>query len=114
MRSLDIIFSKVNPRIKAAAQQAIAGGGTATFGKVQLSRAGVIWKNKEPIPYSRISSAGIEGQTFTIKAEGKWLALVSVRSQQVPNVFILTELIQEMKSPAPVPKPESVSARFGV
>jgi len=112
---LDIIFSKVNPRIKAAAQKAIAGGGTASFGKIQLSSAGVIWKNKEPIPYSRISSAGIEGQSFRIKAEGKWLALVSIRSQKVPNIFVLTELIQEMKSPASVTKPESMGgARFGV
>ncbi len=102
---LDIVCSKVNPKIKAAAKQAIAGGANASFGKIQLSSAAVIWKNKEPIPYSRISTARIEGPRFRIKAEGKRLAVVSTSSQKGPNIFVLTELIDEMKSTASVARP---------
>jgi hypothetical protein len=44
----------------------------------------------------------IDGQKLRIKAQGKWLDLVAVNCDTIPNVFILLDLVDEQLAKAGV------------
>lgn len=71
---------------------------TLKFGNVSLSQQGVGWKNKGPIPFSRIVKCKIVGTNLRIKEEGKWMDNISVNTSKVPNVFVLMDLIDERRT----------------
>lgn len=93
-----LVLAAVNPKLREEAARLISSGGTASFGKISLSPGGVIWKSKEPIPYSAIAKCRIEGTMLRIKAEGKWLDNIAVTAKKVPNIFVLLDLIEERRS----------------
>jgi hypothetical protein len=93
-----LVLAAVNPRLRKNAEQILNSGGTVAFGKISLSPAGVVWKSKEPIPYTAIVKSKIDGSMLRIKAEGKWLDNIAVTAKKVPNVFVLLDLIEERRS----------------
>ena len=68
-----------------------------SFGNVALSTQGVIWKGKQPIPYSAIAKSLIDGPNVKIKSEGKWLNDISVNAKKIPNVFVLLDMIEDRR-----------------
>ncbi len=92
------VLAAVNPRLRQDAERLLNSGGTVSFGNISLSPAGVIWKSKDPIPYTAIAKSRIDGSTLRIKAEGKWLDNIAVAVKKIPNVFILLDLIDEKRS----------------
>jgi uncharacterized protein DUF6585 len=92
------VFDAVNPRIRQQAEQVLNTGGTVAFGNVSLSPQGVIWKSKEPIPYTSITKCRIGGGSLQIKAEGKWLNNISVNAGKVPNIFVLLDMVEARRS----------------
>jgi hypothetical protein len=95
-----LVLAAVNPRLRQDAERILNSGGTVSFGKISLSPAGVVWKSKEPIPYTAIVKSKIDGSMLRIKAEGKWLDNIAITAQKVPNVFILLDLIEDKRSAA--------------
>lgn len=91
-------LAAVNPRLRQDAERILNSGGTVAFGKISLSPTGVIWKSKEPIPYSALVKCKIDGAMLRIKAEGKWLDNIAVTAKKVPNIFILLDLIEAKRS----------------
>ncbi|HET8925935.1 MAG TPA: DUF6585 family protein [Candidatus Acidoferrum sp.] len=96
-----LVLAAVNPRLRQAAERILKSGGTASFGKISLSPAGIIWKSKEPIPYAAIVKCKIDGSILRLKAEGKWLDNIAVTAKKIPNIFILLDLIEEKRSKVP-------------
>lgn len=91
-------LAAVNPRLRQDAERILNSGGTVGFGKVSLSPTGVIWKSKEPIPYTALVKCKIDGSMLRIKAEGKLLDNIAVTAKKVPNIFILLDLIEAKRS----------------
>jgi len=95
--AMQMVFQKVNPRIKEHAERMLTAGGMVSFGNVALSTQGVIWKGKQPIPYSAIAKSRIDGPNVKIKSEGKWLNDISVNVKKIPNAFVLLDMIEERR-----------------
>jgi hypothetical protein len=93
-----LVLAAVNPRLRQEAQRMLNSGGTVSFGKISLSPSGVIWKSKEPIPYTAIVKCKIDGSMLRVKAEGKWLDNIAVTAKKIPNIFVLLDLIEERRS----------------
>jgi hypothetical protein len=91
-------LAAVNPRLRKDAERILDSGGTVSFGKISLSPGGIVWKSKEPIPYTAIVKCKIDGSLLRVKAEGKWLDNIAVTAKKVPNIFILLDLIEEKRS----------------
>ncbi len=93
-----LALAAVNPRLRQDAELILNSGGTVSFGKISLSPGGVIWKSKEPIPYTSLMKCKIDGPMLRIKAEGKWLDNIAVTAKKVPNIFVLLDLIEAKRS----------------
>ena len=91
-------LAAVNPRLRQDAERILNSGGTVGFGKISLSPTGVVWKSKEPIPYTALVKCKIDGAMLRIKAEGKWLDNIAVTAKKVPNIFILLDLIEAKRA----------------
>lgn len=91
------VLEHVNPRLREQAERTLSSGGNVSFGGIELSPVGVIWKGKEPIPYSALVKCKIEGAFLRMKAEGKWLDNVAVNVKKVPNVFVLLDLVEQRR-----------------
>lgn len=94
-------LATVNPRLRQDAERILNSGGTVGFGKISLSPNGVIWKSKEPIPYTGLVKCKIDGAMLRIKAEGKLLDNIAITAKKVPNIFILLDLIEAKRSTMP-------------
>lgn len=92
------VLSRVNPRLLNELRTRVKQGMPVEFGKLQLSLEGVRWGSKGPLPYQQIEMVGIRGQSFCIKATGKWMNFLSVMASRVPNAFVAIDLIEELKS----------------
>ena len=88
----------VNPRLRQEAERILNSGGTVSFGKISLSPTGVIWKTKEPIPYTSLMKCKIDGSMLRIKAEGKWLDNIAIAAKKVPNIFVFLDLVEAKRS----------------
>lgn len=95
--AIRLVLEHVNPRLRQEAARLLDSGGTIPFGNLALSPVGVIWKGKEPIPYSAIVKSRIDGALLRIKAEGKWLDNVAVNAKRVPNVFVFLDLVEQRR-----------------
>jgi len=97
-----LILSRVQPRLLAVARTYFDSGAGVSFGKITLSINGLSWKGKDPVPYANLMKPRIDGQKLRIKAQGKWLDLVAVNCDTIPNVFILLDLVDEQLAKAGV------------
>jgi len=93
-----LCLAEINPRLRKDADRILSSGGTVSFGKISLLPAGVVWKSKEPIPYTAIVKSKIDGSMLRIKAEGKWLDNIAITAKKIPNVFVLLDLIEARRS----------------
>ncbi len=92
------VLQRVNPRLRQEMQKQIQNNMTVKFGSVSLSQHGITWKNKEPVPFGKVVKCKIQGTNLRIKEEDKWLDNISVNTSKVPNVFVLMDLIDEMRA----------------
>lgn len=93
--AIGTIIDRIHRERRPQVESAIAATG-AEFGPVRLSTRGVQWKSKDPVPLSELAYAEIAGSMLVIKKSGKFLNLVSVRSDKVPNVLLLLEEMQKL------------------
>ena len=104
------VHRAVNPRLLEEARRRAQRGETVTFGNLGVSAAGVTWKGKAPVSYADIESMDVEGSNLKVKQQGKWMALVSVPAQKVPNVFVALDLMKEFKYGPNKPQPAFLQA----
>ena len=109
-----MVLRRVNPGIKDDIRRRVKNGETVKFGKVGLSQQGISWKDKEPIPFATLSKCRIAGQQLRIKAEGKWLDNIAVSTARVPDVFVLLDLIDELKSGGKPAEVDPIARAAGV
>ncbi len=94
--AIGVILGKVQPPMLAEARRRVDGGDTVAFGRLAVSRAGVSWKGREPIPFAELSAARIVGQYLRLRRKGKMLDAVKIRSDKVPNVLVFLDLIEAL------------------
>ncbi len=92
----NMILAKVLPPMLAAARTRLQRGETVRFGAVALTSTDLAWKSEPGVPLLELESAEIVASQLKIKRGGKWRAFVSVRSDKIPDVFVLLELLDEM------------------
>lgn len=94
LEAIGVILAKIQPPILADARRRVEAGESVAFGPLSVSRAGVAWKRKEPIPFADLSMASIVGQYLRLKRKGKMFDVAKVRSDNVPNVLVFLDLIE--------------------
>lgn len=112
--AIRLVLRRVNPAIKDDIRRRIKNGEAVKFGKVGLSQQGISWKDKEPIFFATLSKYRIAGSQLRIKAEGKWLDNISVSTARVPDVFVLLDLIDELKSAGKPAEVDPIARAAGV
>jgi Family of unknown function (DUF6585) len=94
--AIGVVLGKVQPPILAEARRRVGAGDSASFGALSVSREGVSWKGKPPVPFAELSAARIVGQYLRLRRKGKLFDLVKVRSDKIPNVLVFLELIESL------------------
>lgn len=112
--AIRLVLRRVNPGIKEDIRRRVKNGETVKFGNVGLSQQGISWKDKPPIPFATLSKCRIAGQHLRIKAEGKWLDNIAVTTSRVPDVFVLLDLIDELKSGGKPAEVDPIARAAGV
>jgi hypothetical protein len=92
----NLILARVLPTMLGAARSRIQRGETVRFGTVGLTATDVAWKSEPGVPLTELTSAELLAGSLKIKRSGGWRAFISVRSDKVPDVFVLLELLDEM------------------
>jgi len=90
------ILAKVLPAMIAAARSRLQRGETVRFGTVALTSTDLAWKSQPGVPLTELGTAEIVGSYLKIKCAGKWRNLINIRSDKIPDVFVLLELLDEM------------------
>ena len=93
--AIGMILARVMPPMVQSVKARLQRGETVQFGGIGLSAVAVTWK-KNSIPVSQITKAEILRSNLQIKREGKWLAVISVRSDKVPNVLVFLEVLESL------------------
>lgn len=94
--AIGVILGKIQPPILAEARRRVDAGDTVPFGPFLVSRGGVAWKRKPPVPFSELSSARIVGQYLRLRRKGKLLDIAKVRTDKVPNVLVFLDLLEAL------------------
>jgi hypothetical protein len=93
--AIGIILSRLMPPMVQNVKNRIQRGETVQFGGLGLSATAVFWKESS-IPVTEITKAELAGSNLQIKRQGKWLAAVNVRSNKVPDVLVLLEVLESL------------------
>ena len=93
--AIGMILARVMPPMVQSVKARLQRGETVQFGGIGLSAVAVTWK-KNSIPVSQITKAEILRSNLQIKRQGKWLAVISVRSDKVPNVLVFLEVLESL------------------
>jgi hypothetical protein len=93
--AIGIILGRILPPMVESVKARLKRGETVQFGGVGLSASAITWK-KEFIPVSEISQAQLVRSNLQVKRKGKWLAVISVRSDKVPNVLVFLEVLESL------------------
>lgn len=94
--AISMVLERTMPELVKKLRARIERGETVAFGPVSLNKTAIRWKEKEPIPLAQLKSAELAGASLAIKREGKWLSAISVRSDKVPNVLALLEVLDAL------------------
>jgi hypothetical protein len=93
--AIGIILARILPPMVESVKARLQRGETVDFGGIRLSATAVIWKNNS-IPVSEVSKAELAGVYLKVKRQGKWLAVISVKSDKVPNVLVFLEVLESL------------------
>ena len=74
----------------------IRRGESVPFGQLELCATTVKWKEQAPVPLVELDSVQINGATLRIKRVGRWLGVVRVRSDKIPDVLVFLELVESL------------------
>jgi hypothetical protein len=103
--AVGIIFGKILPPMVMSVNSRLQRGESVAFGPLKLSATTLQWKTQPPILVTDIASAEITGSYLRIKRTGKWLSVVKVASDKVPDVLVFLEVLERL---APQLKPTTI------
>ncbi len=92
--AIGIVLGRIVPRMAASVRQRLSRGETVMFGPLALSSTTLAWKRRPPVPISAISRAEIVGANLKISCTGRWLSLIRVRSDKIPDVLVLLDVLE--------------------
>jgi hypothetical protein len=75
--------------------QAYNSGGTVTFGKLTLSKAGIS-NGKDTIPWAQVQAVNINRGQINVRKEGKWLNWAGQSAAATPNLLIFLNLVDQI------------------
>lgn len=93
--AIGMILGRILPPMVQSVKARLQRGEVVQFGGIGLSATAVTWKNNS-IPVAQITKAELVRSNLTIKQQGKWLAVVNVRSDKVPNVLVFLEALESL------------------
>ena len=93
--AIGIILGRLMPPMVQNVKNRLQRGETVQFGSLGLSATAVTWKGNA-IPVGEITKAELVGANLQIKRQGKWLSAVSVRSNKVPDVLVLLDVLESL------------------
>ena len=75
--------------------QTLNSGGTAQFGKLAITNQ-TISNGKESIPWSQVKEVRVRNGVIAIWKEDKWLIWSSILAADIPNMFVLLSLVDQI------------------
>lgn len=93
--AIGMILARLLPPMVQNVKARLQRGETVRFGGIGLSAAAIAWKNTS-IPVAEITKAELVRSNLQIKRQGKWLSAISVRSDKVPDVLVLLEVLESL------------------
>jgi len=93
--AIGIILGRILPPMVQNVKSRVQRGETVQFGGLELSATTVTWKDAS-IPVSEITRAELAASNLQIKRQGKWLTVVSVRSNKIPDVLVFLEVLESL------------------
>jgi hypothetical protein len=91
--AIRMVLDSINPRLQKLAEQTMDASGAVSFGRIRLTPFGVMWKDSAPIPYDALVKCRIDGKYLRVKAEGRWSDNIKEELQEIPNVFVLLDMV---------------------
>ena len=89
------IQREASSRLMPRYTQAYNSGGTATFGKLTLSKAGIS-NGKDTIPWDQVQAVNINRGQISVRKQGKWLNWAGQTAAATPNLFIFLNMIDQI------------------
>jgi len=96
--AIRIVFEKINPRLYQEAQKELQSRGSVKFGDITVTQEGMQWKSKDPVPFSSFKKFVLDGPNLRVQTEGKWLDAITVNCFKLPNVFVLIDLVNNLRN----------------
>lgn len=93
--AIGTILTKLHEQLRPQITREIAATGSE-FGPLRLSARELKWKAKDPVLLAELEYAELVSSNLLIKKRGKFLSIVSVRSDKVPNVLLLLEEMKKL------------------
>ncbi len=94
-QAIGIILGRILPPMVQSVTARLQRGEAVQFGGIGLSKSAVTWKGNS-IPVSEITSAELAGSSLKVKRQGKWLPVISIRSDKVSNVLVFLEALESL------------------
>ncbi len=89
------IQKEVTARLMPRYVDAYNKGGTLTFGKLTLNKAGLS-NGRETIPWGEVQQVTINRGIINVRKAGKWFGWSSQTAAQTPNLFIFLNVIDQI------------------
>jgi hypothetical protein len=96
--AVEKILERVNPRLLQEALDQVRTVGLAEFGPVHV-RHDSISRGDRTVRFAEVSSCGLEKGRFFVKKQEAWLSAIQVPVANIPNVFVLVELLRHLGVP---------------
>jgi hypothetical protein len=89
---ITVVQREVTSRILDRARKTYLTGGTVSFGKFDISKAGIS-QGSRTLPWEQVSSVTVDKGVVTIKKEGRLLKWASATVAETPNFFVFAHLV---------------------
>lgn len=101
-RAIGHVLEQIGPRIAAGPRAELARTGVATFGQLRLTRQGVHWRDRDPLPRDQIETIELFDSSpvkLRVMKHGKVLPYAQTETANLPALHALLEIAQELGYP---------------
>lgn len=89
------IQQEVTRRLLPQYTQAYNSGGSVTFGRFTLNKAGLSYGG-ETIPWEQVEAVNINQGRISVRKQGKWLNWAGQNASSVPNLIVFLTLVDQI------------------
>ena len=101
-RAIGHVLEQIGPRIAAGPRAELERTGGATFGQLRLTRQGVRWRDREPLPREQVETLELFDSSpvkLRVMKHGKVLPYAQTETANLPALHALLEIAQELGYP---------------